>query len=228
MPRPFGTVTPIYRAVARRAVIAVNANLPQRLARLQAGEMAIEALDEVPPAHLPVGDNVNTCALLIADRQANRVVKRLACVGLAVVSLLDCLERRPKPARQGVAADDGRGQQGRHGTPTGGRLRRRGPGVDGGRSVGPWIVSSHCLGIASIIAAMAVTLTGVSAETMRGAAAGRRQGYRSGPEAARVSLQVTGKPPFPEQTGRIVQAVVVGRRAPGGNTAAREGMCLTG
>src|SRR5438477_221204 len=97
--------------VARGAIVAVHPDLSQDADALEPIESLVKALDEVPAAHLAVGDNVDAGSLLIQNGEVDRVVERLARVAWAVFVLLDCFERGPEPARNRVTSDNSRRKQ---------------------------------------------------------------------------------------------------------------------
>ena len=92
--------------VARVLVVAGGAEPACGAQRHQAGEAAVEALDEVAAPHLAVGDDVDPGALLIEQRYVDRVVERFGDVGLTQVpGGRGALLQGDQPARQRVAAD---------------------------------------------------------------------------------------------------------------------------
>src|SRR6266542_4966749 len=125
-------------AVARHAVVGIEAGLPERLQRLQALHLPVEGLDEEEAPHLAVADHVDAGALLVADGELGGVVEGLPHVGLPVLARLDLVERGPEPGGEAVAPHDVGVEQreaGGHAGPFPWSLALRPRGVDGGRDV---------------------------------------------------------------------------------------------
>src|SRR5579859_7092663 len=106
-----GDAEALGRPVARGAVVAVDADFAEDADWLESIEALVKTLNEIPPAHLAIGNDVDAGPFLVEDGQIHRVVEGLANVGRAIFAGVDCLERRPQPARNRVAADHGRGKQ---------------------------------------------------------------------------------------------------------------------
>ena len=100
----------IHGDVARRAVVALRAQEPQRALRLEAGHPLVEALDELPAPHLAVGDDVDAGLDLVGHGESHRVVIELVEIRRPETAGRHQLEGAIHPAREAVAADDARRQ----------------------------------------------------------------------------------------------------------------------
>ena len=98
--------------VSGRRVIPIETDLPQLGLALDTQNALVEALDEVPPPHLTIGDDVDARLLLIEDGHVHRIVVQLPLVGESIVALLYLVEGGPHPPWVGMASDDCRWQEG--------------------------------------------------------------------------------------------------------------------
>ncbi len=91
-------------------VVSVGALGSWRRLLLESGQEIVEPEDEVDPAHLAVGDDVDSGLCHIEDREPSRIVERLRNVGRAELAAVDGLQGRDEPRRRRVAADHRCGQ----------------------------------------------------------------------------------------------------------------------